>query len=391
MAIRRFLAALIFALLPAAALAQQVYTIPTTVGPKTCLNAASSPTASPEITPNVSQTLHWLTYTTSGTINTLSVQIEGSNDGTHWVAISNVASSPSSGAVFANVYYPHVRCNLTAISGGGTITASYTGSTGSAGAPAGIFNTSGIFTQTVAHAANANNSGTTYSVTTPTGNTGGYLYIQFTGVPLADAGGVLLNVLAGPDSQHLVGVAGAQQLFPGLSGIGNPIYVLSVPPVPASAVSVTYASGLTGGTFDLFYSFGEIQVPGQTLGPSNGSLGSAIPNTPIVCNKTVPISISSAGASPGVELIPLISLHQIKICSISFSFNTAVDWQLISYGSASCTGATSLSSQTGTYKNSISAALDFGPSSPFAGQIGGDMCLVTSANVTAGGVIVFSQ
>jgi len=73
-------------------------------------------------------TTHYLVYQTSGTINSLSIEFEGRNDDTlTWQRISDPDTRTTAGAIFATVYLNFIRVSLTACSGTGTITASYSG------------------------------------------------------------------------------------------------------------------------------------------------------------------------------------------------------------------------------------------------------------------------
>lgn len=100
------------------------------------LNAVTVPTASSPFR-NIGQSAHWLTYCTTGSTVTLSIQLEASNDAVTWFPISHVGTTAFVGVGGCSVlqaggYFQNVRVNLTTITGvgGQVVTAFYTGSTG---------------------------------------------------------------------------------------------------------------------------------------------------------------------------------------------------------------------------------------------------------------------
>lgn len=114
------------------------------VSPQTTTTEVFSAQATPAVSAvvrNVGQSVHYLTYTTSGTVTQLAIQLEGSSDGINFIRISDVGTNIGSGGVFANVYLPVIRANLTTLVGVGTITATYSGSSVSPGPATGIFTT----------------------------------------------------------------------------------------------------------------------------------------------------------------------------------------------------------------------------------------------------------
>lgn len=119
------------------------FTSPQTVQKKV-LDAVATSQAS-AVVPNIGQSVHYLVYTTSGTITSLSIRLQGSFDATTWFAISESATDTSSGGVFGHIYVPAVRADLT-VAGGGTVTAFYAGTSVTAGPPAGIFQTTSTST-----------------------------------------------------------------------------------------------------------------------------------------------------------------------------------------------------------------------------------------------------
>lgn len=101
--------------------------------------ACAGPPAAVEIN-NRGQNVHFLIYQTAGVIDSISIEIQGRNDATlTWQRISSTATATGSGALFANVYLNHIRIAVTACSGAGTITATYSGTSVAATPVFGIF------------------------------------------------------------------------------------------------------------------------------------------------------------------------------------------------------------------------------------------------------------
>ena len=240
------------------------FTSPQTVE-QIVFNAVVAPQASAAgLIPNLGQTVHYLVYTTAGTITKLSIQLEGSVDGTNWIRISDTASDTLTGGVFANIYLPFIRANLTTLTGGGSVTASYTGTSVSAGAPAGVFATSGVNNKTLAVGAPANTT-VTYTVDPPRGNSSGVITFKYSA---ALAGGTL-GVTGGPDTSHL-----AVLLSPITLANSNAVQIFTVGGSPANVLQVTYtAPGATAVTYDAYYAFGSLGNESFRARSSNAYIG----------------------------------------------------------------------------------------------------------------------
>lgn len=80
---------------------------------------------------NLGQAAHQVTYNWGGATNTGSVMLEGSIDGTHWVALAAGGESPNVHSFTANGYFPFLRISVNAegntISAGSTVLLQYTG------------------------------------------------------------------------------------------------------------------------------------------------------------------------------------------------------------------------------------------------------------------------
>ena len=349
------------------------YTSPQTVGPITCLNAVSAPATSSStpgnaaFIPALGQSVHYLTYTTSGTITTMSIQLDASFNNTTFFRVSETASSPGSGAVSANVYYPFMRCNLTAITGGGSVTAIYTGTSVSAGPPSGIFNSSGIFNKTLATAANAALDAT-YDFPIPTGNSGGTIYLTYNAVASTST----IVVRAGIDSSQLTNVI---ILVP----INNTRSAFSIPSQAANVGQVAYAPGGGIGTYDLSYSFGGSSNTSATL-VVNPSLA-----IPTICDLQQDILLSVAG---NTQVLAGSGQSRIAICHISFSSTAMTDITFTRGTGVNCAG--SAATLMGPYKQVLTMALDFGISPMLVGG-GANFCINQGSAVTTGGGFTYAR
>src|SRR5207245_2095955 len=114
--------------------------------PNTSTSPCVATNGSPCAVQNLGQNIHFVSYTTTGNISFLDLRIEGSNDGVTFFPISDDAVDvvTSSGVLYAVGYYPVVRVNLLAVLGGGSVTANYTGTSGSSSPPTGNTYTTGL-------------------------------------------------------------------------------------------------------------------------------------------------------------------------------------------------------------------------------------------------------
>jgi hypothetical protein len=79
--------------------------------------------------PNFGLASHWLRYCTDVNATAIVLQLEASNDGTTWSAISQQAIDVGCGILEAGGYYPYVRANLITLTGASAhVTAWYSGS-----------------------------------------------------------------------------------------------------------------------------------------------------------------------------------------------------------------------------------------------------------------------
>ncbi|HVC00311.1 MAG TPA: hypothetical protein VNJ12_13410 [Candidatus Dormibacteraeota bacterium] len=202
---------------------------------------------------NLGQTVHILSYTTTGAGN-FDIRLEGSNDGTTFFPISDDATVPGQGVVYAIGYYPVVRANLVSCDGG-TIKASYVGSSASPTPSAGDYNPSQSILKVVGmNIPEGSNFGATLP-TSPFGSSLGYLIANSNGAGFPSGSSLSVSPLA---STFQVGYS----VLTPLSMSTAVAQTFGVSSSPATAFSVSYTSGgVSGATFDLYYLFVNPSVP----------------------------------------------------------------------------------------------------------------------------------
>jgi hypothetical protein len=95
---------------------------------------------------NAGATVHQLTYTTTGTPGAVSIQIEGSTDGTTFALCGSALTSTTGAGGTCTGVYNKIRANLTSLTGGSSPTVTYSLVTGSPSQIGGIGGTSGNLT-----------------------------------------------------------------------------------------------------------------------------------------------------------------------------------------------------------------------------------------------------
>ena len=223
------------------------YTSPQTVTQTAFTNQAGAATFSVQ---NLGQNMHFVSYTSSGVVNLLDLRIEGSNDGVNFFPISDDAIDvvAKAGVLYAVGYYPAVRVNLAALAGGGTISANYTGTSGSSSPPTGNTYTSGMQSRKTVFTTVAMNANQNATILTPYSSSAGYLFIvSTTGTFPAGSTISVANQIASSAFSFPLGATS-------LTGLSQ--LLTSVPGSPASSISVSYVSGgASANTFNLFYIF----------------------------------------------------------------------------------------------------------------------------------------
>lgn len=135
---KKVVGTLLLCLALAAAVAGQ-----TTVTQTLFTNSATAAGQSAQIR-NINQTTHWLVYCSTGTqpTGTISIELDGSFDGTSYTTASRVASLPitqTCGLLQASGYYPFLRAQYSGQAGAGaTFSIWYSGSIGAVSLPTNV-------------------------------------------------------------------------------------------------------------------------------------------------------------------------------------------------------------------------------------------------------------
>jgi hypothetical protein len=205
--------------------------------------------------PQFGQNLHFLTYTTSGTVTELIIRLEGSLDGARFFPIGDDAGDISgttaiAGAVCATGQYPVVRANLVRIVGGGSVTANYSGTSGTSGCPVGGYNSGLQLRKTVLVNVSAGSNQNAF-ITAPFGNMQGYILLFPTSPP---------QTFPAASTVNTVGITGptVTSSSPSLNVKSGAIVsqVFAVPAGPADLIQVNFVSGgASAVTFSMFYLF----------------------------------------------------------------------------------------------------------------------------------------
>lgn len=196
---------------------------------------------------NLGQTIHFLTYTTTGTPTALDIRLEGSFDCSNYFPISEDSTASVSGMVYAIGSWPCVRPNLADFAGSATLTAFYTGTSATPTPPVGSYAAAQGLQKTIFTQQSYSSNVTAY-VPTPTGSALGYILLTNAST-LPSGSSISVTYLVGNSSYYAV-------VFPSSVVTAASGLILAVPAFPATQLRVVYTSGGTQtGTFDAYYLF----------------------------------------------------------------------------------------------------------------------------------------
>lgn len=293
--------------------------------------------------PNIGQNMHYLNWTTLGTITALDLRLEGSNDGTNWFPISDDSTDLTSafGSVYATGYFAVVSVNLINITGGGSITASYSGTSGTAGSPLGNYNPSQqvrkvVFSTLVA---NANQQAT---VSVPFSSALGYIIIA-TGLPI---GGGLFPAGSSLTVTPIIGNLQIDQALSVSMGTGA-VQVFGVTGKPATSVKIDYVSGgASAQTINCWYVFVNPSEPSGISWPTTQPLETFN-------------SESSAVATAVTKSLPVSTSGRIHLFSVSARCSAGTSSLTVKDGVAGTTIWSSGTTEVGTttFKNQWNPSL----------------------------------
>lgn len=206
------------------------------------------------------------------------------------------------------------------------------------------------------------------------------------------AGGV--NILSGPTGVSSLRSQGTAA--DGAAAVGNPVQVGGVDTagnaqrllVNASGVaaSVNQTTGVDTYGNTLLGLLVDDSGASAMLGMASFVFDGANWRRQLACTSRANITLSGSGST---QIVAASGATRIRVCHISISFASAVNFKLVEGTGANC--ATGPADITGLYNQIDSIALDFGSSSPLRSSASQALCANQSAAVAAGGVIVYAQ
>jgi hypothetical protein len=320
---------------------------------------------------NLGQNMHFLSYTVSGSIQLLDMRIEGSNDGINFFAISDDAIDvvTPSGVLFAVGYYPFIRVNLAALTGGGNITANYSGTSSTSSPALGAY-TTGMQTRKLVFSRVSQGSNQSATILSPSGSTSGYLVLVLTQGG-SFPGGSSISV------SNIVGNSGF--IFPLSQPISTGQSVLPVSAAPASSVTVTYTSGgASGNDFNAWYVFSP---PFPSVDPCQ---------SPAVLKSS---AVITAPAATTTQIVSAVANQAIYVCGYNIGVVVAaagtVQWTTGTGG----TCAVNTVVKTGAIPVNTATPFSFGPGATlFSSAPSSAVCItLTGAGDNAAGVLTYVQ
>jgi hypothetical protein len=226
-----------------------------TVGLQTVTNQTTITCTGTQQTFNISnlgQTSHYATFAnTGGTTPTFNnFNMAGSNDGSIFYNISNIATQTLSGSVQGSGYYAVVRLQISCTSGA-IYRLNYTGSNATAGAPVGA-NLATQLEQVISFGGSAGST-TTGIFQTPFGSSSGGIFFSYQG----GAGPANSTILVQCTFPSNVSANAGIQFGPfTLQTTSNSAQYFPIPTGPCGNVFVTYtAGGASANTINLAYEF----------------------------------------------------------------------------------------------------------------------------------------
>lgn len=252
---------------------------------QTALTGATTPTTF--LINDVSQNMHFLSYTKTGGTTAFDLRLEGSNDGITFFPISDDAidTFSTSGILYAVGWYSVVRVNLVSIAGG-SVSAVYSGTSSTSSPPVGAYG-QGFPSRKIVFNTVSEGSAQAVAVQPPFNSTLGYLVVVGSG-PFPANSTLVVNGTVGNGNFYTIG---NYQLG------GSTTFTFPVPFYPASSVNITYSSGgASANTFSAYYfyyptgslpgvlqsgSFVTVGCTGTALNGSTPVIGTFVSCTPL--------------------------------------------------------------------------------------------------------------
>lgn len=327
------------------------------------------------LVPNLGQTEHFLTVTTSGVV-AFRGTVQGSHDGAAFNDVSDVLTASGSTSM-GQGYFPVIQVSVTCAAASGTFGARYSGE---ATAPAMQIAAmqSAQLDKTLAVAAPSNATFTTQTIRTPFGTSGGGIYFTYSA---AGPSGSTLNVGC---STLSIAAASSVASFP-LTTVSTTQF-FTVPLLPCDFVTIVYTSGgASATTFTASYVFNNQTITGGD--PCQGATAA---------KSAVAINVSAAGTTQIVAPLPG---HIVYVCGFNFTLSgtTTPTLQFITGTGATCGTGTLTPTGAMLGNNSTtnaSATIDSGGGgyTVFKGATGQGVCPVAAGTApSAQGLLTFIQ
>ena len=327
------------------------------------------------LVPNLGQTEHFLTITTSGVV-AFRATVQGSHDGVTFNDISDVLTVGSSTSM-GQGYFPVVQVSVTCASASGTFGVRYSAEATAPAMQIAALQSAQI-DKTLAVAAPANANFTTQTIRTPFGTSGGGIYFTYSA---AGPAGSTLNVGCNTLS---IAAAASVASFPLATSTATQFF--TVPLLPCDFVTVTYTSGgASAVTFTSSYVFNNQTVTGGD--PCQAATA---------VKSSAPINVSAAGTT---QIVAPLAGHSVYVCGFNFTLSgtTSPTLQFITGAGATC--GTGTITQTGAMlgnnsTTNASATIDSGGGgyTVFKSTAGQGLCPVAAGTApSAQGLLTFIQ
>jgi hypothetical protein len=326
--------------------------------------------------PNLGNTTHFVTYTTTGTPNQLNVSLSAIEGG-NFLQISDSGTQVPSGTLSGNGYYAQLQVNYSCFGNGGTITVVYYGVSGVSVPVTGLADEA-AYSKTLAAQQTSGGPFAPGINPTPYGNTCGRLH--FNNIATVTGTTVTATITESPSGAPLT-------ILPTTTVASSGETVIPMPCFPARFINFSVTPGAVG-NYSMQYDF---------IKPGAAAIADPC-QSPGVVKQSVPIAISTATTT---QLVALNTNQAIYVCGVSMTIApsaTTADTATLEYGTgANCgTGTTVLTGAFGAGDLTTAAPplfLSFAdPGTTVKTPFGQALCLLSAGTtVNIQGVLTFVQ
>jgi hypothetical protein len=337
------------------------YTSPQTVSFK-ALNGATAPTTA--VVPNLGQSVHTLTYSISSPCTTgfsMTLRLEGSNDGITFFSISEDATDQNSGNIQGTTvagltaigYYPLLRVNLAQIACASgqvpAVTAFYSGTSTSNPTAVGAFYQAVPYRKVLFQNQPTTSIPSAVTINSPTGSTAGALYISCfiaaNGATTSCPSSLTITMNAFIAFGSAVGGGGGGNIVSSSGTFNVPGTITPIVTVGfAPAISMTWSfggSGTAGTSWSAYFVF--TSTPSSQFVGDPGQSSGAFKQSKVVDMNTATTTV----------IIPAVAGQSIYVCGASFAIGTSATTPgtfFLEFGTgANCvTGTTIITGSMGT-------------------------------------------